>query len=75
MTEAEQKENNIKINLFRDVEIDYENYKILDNEYYKYIESIVIHGNYNLNSEQIALPFELEKEESKKEKGKMKAQF
>ena len=35
ITEAEQTENNIRINLFGDVEIDYENYKTLDNEYYK----------------------------------------
>ena len=75
LTENEKNTDNIRTNLFGEIEINYEGYKTLNNEYYKYIESVTIHRNYNLNSEQIALPFALEQEKPKKERGKMRAEF
>jgi hypothetical protein len=75
LTENEKHADNISTNLFAEIEINYQDYKTLNNEYYKYLESVTIHRNYNLNSEQITLPFTLEQEEPKKEKGSMRVQF
>jgi hypothetical protein len=75
LTENERNTNSIKTNLFGEIEIADENSQTLPKDYYKHIESVTIRRIYNLNSEQIALPFTLEEQEPKREKKGMKAEF
>jgi hypothetical protein len=75
LTENERRTNNISTNLFGEIEIAVGNSQALPKDYYKHIESVTIRRIYNLNNEQIALPFSLEEQEPKREQKAMKVEF
>lgn len=76
LSQNEIKKDDIETNLFHEISnIQYnEDGKLLD-KYYKYIEKVKVKRNYALNEKEVLLPFELEKEEPKKETKPIIAKF
>ena len=76
ITENKKLKDNIITSLFNEIDHTiYTNNNILDEKYYKYIESVIIKRTYQLNNQQITLPFILETQEPKKEKKGIVAKF
>ena len=76
ITENKKLKDNIITSLFNEIDHTiYTNNNILDEKYYKYIESVIIKRTYQLNNQQITLPFILETQEPKKEKKELWQNF
>ena len=76
INDTDIQKDSIKTNLFHEIaEIEYnEEGKLLD-KYYKYIKTVKIKRIYVLNEKDLTLPFELEKEEPKKDSKPIVAKF
>ena len=76
ITENKKLKDNIITSLFNEIDHTiYTNNNTLDEKYYKYIESVIIKRTYQLNNQQITLPFILETQEPKKKKKELWQNF